>query len=139
MLGKLIVWGADRDQAIARMIRAIEEMNVSGVHTGLPAALQVLKHEAFVAGEFDTKFLESLTIESPEEYEGLVAVAAAIHRNNLARRRALSPSASAREGWSARARAETTAHVQRAGVDSAGVDSAGVGPHSSAAPAEVTR
>jgi len=139
MLGKLIVWGADRDQAIARMIRAIEEMNVSGVHTGLPAALQVLKHEAFVAGEFDTKFLESLTIESPEEYEGLVAVAAAIHRHNLARRRALSPSASAREGWSARARAETTAHVQRAGVDSAGVDSAGVGPHSGAAPAEVTR
>ncbi|MEM9383129.1 MAG: acetyl-CoA carboxylase biotin carboxylase subunit [Planctomycetota bacterium] len=119
MLGKLIVWGANRDEAIARMIRAIEEMNVGGVHTGLPAALQVLGHDRFRSGDFDTQFLESLEIRSPERYEGLVAVAAAIHRHLGARRRALSPSDASRGGWLARSRAETSDHVQRAGVHAA--------------------
>jgi acetyl-CoA carboxylase biotin carboxylase subunit len=115
MLAKLIVWAPDRAQAIARMVRAIQETNVGGVHTGLPAALQVLLHPAFARGEFDTHFLEGLTIQSPEQYSDLVAVAAAIHRHRLARRRALSPKDSARAGWSARTRNELTGHVQRAG------------------------
>ncbi|MEM9801679.1 MAG: acetyl-CoA carboxylase biotin carboxylase subunit [Planctomycetota bacterium] len=116
MLGKLIVWGRDRAEAIARMIRAIQEMNVGGVHTGLPAALQVLQHERFVNGDFDTHFLESLDIQSPPEHEGIVAVAAAIHRHRLARRRALAPSDAARDGWLARNRSGTARHVERAGV-----------------------
>jgi acetyl-CoA carboxylase biotin carboxylase subunit len=115
MIAKLIVWAPDRAQAIARMVRAIQETNVGGVHTGLPAALQVLLHPAFARGEFDTHFLEGLTIQSPEQYSDLVAVAAAIHRHRLARRRALSPKDSARAGWSARTRNELTGHVQRAG------------------------
>ncbi len=118
MLGKLIVWGADRDQAIQRMIRAIQEMNVGGVHTGLPAALQVLEHPRFVSGDIDTHFLESLTIESPKEYEGLAAVAAAIYRHKKMNRSALAPAAGSRAGWSARSRSETTSYVQRAGMES---------------------
>lgn len=114
MLGKLIVWGADRHQAIQRMIRAIQEMNVGGVHTALPAALQVLEHPRFVDGDFDTHFLESLEIKSPERYAGLAAVAAAIYRHRLAKRRALAPASGSREGWAARNRSETTAHVRRA-------------------------
>ena len=117
MLGKLIVWGADRDQAIRRMIRAIQEMNVGGVHTALPAALQVLEHEKFVEGDFDTHFLEGMEIRSPEQFEGLAAVAAAIYRHKLAKRRALGPSAGSREGWAARSRSETTSLVQRAGME----------------------
>ena len=117
MLGKLIVWGADRDQAIRRMIRAIQEMNVGGVHTALPAALQVLEHEKFVEGDFDTHFLEGMEIRSPEEYEGFAAVAAAIYRHKLAKRRALAPAAGSREGWAARSRSETTSFVQRAGME----------------------
>jgi len=114
MLGKLIVWGADRAQAIARMRRAIEEMNVGGVRTGLPAALQVLEHPRFVAGDFDTHFLEGLTIAPPERYEELVAAAAAIYRHHLARRRALSKDAADRNGWRARARAGTSDLPRRA-------------------------
>jgi len=119
MLGKLIVWGADREEAIARMIRAIREMNVGGVHTSLPAALQVLMHERFVSGDYDTHFLEGLTIESPKEYEGLAAVAAAIYRHHQARRKALAPSAAGRVGWQQRTRGELTGHVGRAGVAAA--------------------
>jgi propionyl-CoA carboxylase alpha chain len=116
MLGKLIVWGADRAQAIERMIRAIQEMNVGGVHTGLPAALQVLEHEAFRKGDIDTHFLESLTIQSPKELEGLAAVAAAIYRHKLAKRRALAPADAARTGWLNRSRSDTAAYVARAGT-----------------------
>ena len=116
MLAKLIVWGPDRAQAIARMVRAIQETNVGGVHTGLPAALQVLQHPEFQAGRFDTHFLESLKIQSPEQYADLVAIGAAIHRHRLAKRRALDPRSSERGGWVNRARSEVSDYVQRAGV-----------------------
>ncbi|MEL6907838.1 MAG: acetyl-CoA carboxylase biotin carboxylase subunit, partial [Planctomycetota bacterium] len=76
MLAKLIVWGPDRDRAIQRMIRAIGETNVGGVHTALPAALQVLRDEQFAGGDIDTHFLEALTIEPPDDYAALAAVAA---------------------------------------------------------------
>ncbi|MCP3914514.1 MAG: acetyl-CoA carboxylase biotin carboxylase subunit [bacterium] len=114
MLGKLIVWGANREQAIERMKRALAELNVGGVRTGAPAALAVLEHPDFVAGDFDTHFLESMELAPPEEYEGLVAAAAAIFRHNQARRRALEPRASERAGWVARGRADFTNHSRRA-------------------------
>ncbi|MDA1266454.1 MAG: biotin carboxylase, partial [Planctomycetota bacterium] len=114
MLGKLIVWGADRQQAIERMRRAISEMNVGGVRTGLPAALAVLEHPKFVEGDIDTHFLESLELAPPAEYEELVAAVAAIHRHHLANRSALSPRAGDREGWARRGLGGTAAHVRRA-------------------------
>ena len=98
-LGKLIVWGANREQAIERMVRALQELNVGGVRTGAPAALVVLEDERFRRGEFDTHFLEGLDLSTPREGEDeLVAAAAAIHRHRLARRRALGTSASTRRG-----------------------------------------
>jgi acetyl/propionyl-CoA carboxylase alpha subunit len=104
MLGKLVVWAADRPQAIERMIRAIQEMNVGGVSTSLPAALQVLEHERFRSGDYDTHFLESLTIKPPAKWLHLVAAAAAIHRHDLARRKALAGPSAERAGWVARGR-----------------------------------
>ncbi len=113
MLGKLIVWGRDRAQAIERMIRAIQEMNVGGVMTSLPAALTVLEHERFRSGNYDTHFLESLTLAPPTEYRQIVAAAAAMHRHLLARRRALEPQAGARAAWLERGRRVSSA-VRRA-------------------------
>jgi acetyl-CoA/propionyl-CoA carboxylase biotin carboxyl carrier protein len=49
LVGKLIVWGKDRPTAIARTIRALEEMTVEGVHTTIPADLAILKHPDFAA------------------------------------------------------------------------------------------
>ena len=70
LVGKLIVWGKDRPTAIARTIRALEEMVVEGVATTIPADLAILKHPDFQAMEHSTKWVEERLdlsdIESPK-------------------------------------------------------------------------
>ena len=51
LVGKLIVWGKDRPTAIARMIRALEEMRIEGVATTIPADLAILRHQDFADGD----------------------------------------------------------------------------------------
>ncbi len=105
LLAKLIVWGADRAQAIARMRRALQELNVGGVRTSAPAALAVLEHERFQKGDFDTHFLEGLELaHEHSENDALVAAAAAIWRHQRATRRALAPRTADREAWTERSR-----------------------------------
>ena len=58
LVGKLIVWGRDRDTAIARTITALREMRVSGVATTIPADIAILKHPDFAAVEHSTKWVE---------------------------------------------------------------------------------
>ncbi|HHY22051.1 MAG TPA: acetyl-CoA carboxylase biotin carboxylase subunit [Bacilli bacterium] len=58
MVAKLIVHGKDREEAIARMKRALNEFVIEGVSTTIPFHLRLLEHEGFVSGDFDTKFLE---------------------------------------------------------------------------------
>jgi len=114
MLAKVVVWGPDRPTAIARMRRALEELNVGGVKTSAPAALRVLDEEAFQEGRYTTHFLESLDLAPPSgELDRLVAAIAAVHRRHQARRRVLGPAASAREGWLARSRQAWSDHTRR--------------------------
>jgi acetyl-CoA/propionyl-CoA carboxylase biotin carboxyl carrier protein len=58
LVGKLIVWGDDRTTAIARMIRALEEIKVEGIATTIPADLAILRHDDFRAAEHSTKWVE---------------------------------------------------------------------------------
>jgi len=58
LVGKLIVWAQDRDAAIARTIRALDEMVVEGVHTTIPADLAILRHPDFKAVKHSTKWVE---------------------------------------------------------------------------------
>jgi len=58
LIGKLIVWGKDRPTAIARTIRALDEMQVEGVHTTIPADLAILRHPDFAAVQHSTKWVE---------------------------------------------------------------------------------
>ena len=58
MIAKLIVWGPTRQEAIARMKRALGEFLIEGIKTTIPFHLKVLEHENFVSGNFDIKFLE---------------------------------------------------------------------------------
>jgi acetyl-CoA carboxylase biotin carboxylase subunit len=58
MIAKLIVHGKNRNEAISRMIRAIDEYQVTGVSTTLPFCKFVMLHNAFVSGKFDTHFVE---------------------------------------------------------------------------------
>ncbi|MGG3519154.1 acetyl-CoA carboxylase biotin carboxylase subunit [Bacillus pseudomycoides] len=58
MIAKLIVHGKTREEAIAKMKRALSEFVIEGVHTTIPFHLQLLDHPDFIKGEFNTKFLE---------------------------------------------------------------------------------
>ncbi len=58
MIGKLIVWGADRDEAINRMSRALNEFVIEGVKTTIPFHKQVLKNAFFRRGEVYTNFIQ---------------------------------------------------------------------------------
>ena len=59
LLSKLVVWAESRDEAVRRMRRAVAEYRVVGVKTTLPFFERVLAHPAFVAGDFDTSFLDT--------------------------------------------------------------------------------
>lgn len=58
MIAKLITFGKTREEARIRMIRAIKDYKISGIETTLPFGQFVMNHEAFIKGDFDTKFIE---------------------------------------------------------------------------------
>jgi acetyl-CoA/propionyl-CoA carboxylase biotin carboxyl carrier protein len=60
LVGKLVVWGRDRDTAIARTIRALDELVVEGVATTIPADLAILRHPDFAAVTHSTKWVEEV-------------------------------------------------------------------------------
>ncbi|WP_050180812.1 acetyl-CoA carboxylase biotin carboxylase subunit [Domibacillus robiginosus] len=62
MVAKLIVHGKTREEAIARMKRALSEFVVEGVYTTIPFHQKLLEHEVFVGGDFNTKFLETYDV-----------------------------------------------------------------------------
>ncbi len=64
LIAKLIVWGKDRNHAISRGKRALEEFIVEGIKTTIPFHLQVLEDPRFVSGNFDTGFLEKFEFKS---------------------------------------------------------------------------
>jgi len=58
LLAKVISWGRDRPEAIARMRRALSEMRLEGVPTTLPFHLELLADERFRRGDVHTRFIE---------------------------------------------------------------------------------
>ena len=81
MIAKLVTFGADRAEAIARMLRAIDEYQITGIETTLAFGAYVLRHPAFVSGHFDTNFIRdhfpagALTPPAPDEATAQVAAA----------------------------------------------------------------
>ncbi|MDQ3811146.1 MAG: acetyl-CoA carboxylase biotin carboxylase subunit, partial [Chloroflexota bacterium] len=57
LLAKIIVWGRDRAEAIARMRRAIDETEIQGVQTNLRYLALVLSDPRFQAGDVDVEFV----------------------------------------------------------------------------------
>jgi acetyl-CoA carboxylase, biotin carboxylase subunit len=58
MLGKLIAWGQDRDEAAARLRRALEEHSVTGIKTNSGLLLSILRDPEFLRGEIFTRWLD---------------------------------------------------------------------------------
>jgi acetyl-CoA carboxylase biotin carboxylase subunit len=58
MISKLICWGETRGEAILRMRRALEEYRILGVKTNIPFHQNILASHRFIAGSFDTRFVE---------------------------------------------------------------------------------
>lgn len=83
MIAKLVVHAKTRGEAINRMLRAISEYHITGVTTTLGFCSFVLRHDAFVSGNFDTHFVkkhfqpELLTVHIEAEAEVAAMVAAA--------------------------------------------------------------
>jgi acetyl-CoA carboxylase biotin carboxylase subunit len=79
MIAKLIAHGATREEAISRMLRAIEEYNIVGVDTTLDFGTFVFNHEAFRSGNFDTHFVKNhFKPEFLEHYEETEAEVAGV-------------------------------------------------------------
>jgi acetyl-CoA carboxylase biotin carboxylase subunit len=58
MIGKLIVWGRDREKAINIMKRALNEFEVEGIKTTIPFHQKMMENEDFISNNYDTKYLE---------------------------------------------------------------------------------
>lgn len=58
MVGKLIVWGKDRTEAIGRMRRALDEMVILGIDTNIDFHKEILNNEEFNKNKIDTSFIE---------------------------------------------------------------------------------
>ena len=79
MIAKLVAHGETRNEAIAHMLRAINDYKISGVKTTLDFCAFVLRHEKFVSGNFDTHFIQHHFkpefLDKTKEDEVLVAAA----------------------------------------------------------------
>jgi propionyl-CoA carboxylase alpha chain len=89
LIAKLITYDESREKAITRMVRAIDEYQITGIETTLAFCKFVMQHKAFRSGEFDTDFIkkyfsaEDLDAEfSEEESELLAAMGVFLYEEN---------------------------------------------------------
>lgn len=95
MISKLAAWGRNRDEAIDRLRRALDEYEVGGIKTTLPFFRAIVRDEEFKSGRLDTgfisRFAERRTAVAPDQVElDIAIIAASIHYQKLQRRLAFS-------------------------------------------------
>ena len=87
LISKLVAWGADRAQALARMKRALREYEVLGIHTTIPFFRWILEQPAFETAAFHTGYLDEVLqqrqgdpfVTADRDEEDVAAIAAALH------------------------------------------------------------
>ncbi|MEP6744458.1 MAG: ATP-grasp domain-containing protein, partial [Gemmatimonadota bacterium] len=105
LIGKLIAWGSDRDEALMRLRRALDELVVVGVPTSLPFHRRLLADPEFIRGEIDTQFSERradlLAPVTDAATLRLAAVAAALAEEEIrqGRRPTVAEDATAHTAW----------------------------------------
>ena len=96
LVAKLIAWGSDRDQAIARLARALREYEIEGIKTTIPFFRWLLTNEDYLAARVDTTWLDRVLAvragqpfwASDEPVADLASIAAAIQACAVKRRAA---------------------------------------------------
>ena len=113
LIAKLIAWGGSRPEAIARMQRALGEYQVLGIRTTIPFFLWLMRQPEYIAGDYDTTYLDRLLAsrresfsELGEEDEETAAIAAAVDAYFRASKAAAGQNGGAAGLWKSRARAE---------------------------------
>ena len=64
LIGKLVVWALDRDEAIQRSKRALQEFIIDGIPTTIPFHQLVLENEKFIKGDYDTHFVDNELLDN---------------------------------------------------------------------------
>ncbi len=119
MISKLIAWAEDRETAVARMRRALDEYVVSGIKTTVPFFTWLLRQPDFLAGRFHTTYLDEILktrngrpfVEPDAATEDVAAMAAALQAVMspaavMASEAGAASASVARRQWKAQARAE---------------------------------
>jgi acetyl/propionyl-CoA carboxylase alpha subunit len=105
LIGKLVAWDETRAAAISRMRRALDEYRIMGIKTTIPFHQELMNNAQFIAGQFDTTFVEegfTLVERKLEEHLRAVAIAATLltHQRTGQARAALPPARRQRpSGW----------------------------------------
>ena len=108
LIAKLCAWGADRDEAVRRMLRALDEFQIAGIRTTIPFDREVIAGEEFRAGRFDIGWVDArigalrARLEADDDAGAARAAIAAAVASYEERRRGASE-ASSRAGDAARA------------------------------------
>jgi acetyl-CoA carboxylase biotin carboxylase subunit len=86
MVAKLVAWADDRDGAVDRLRRALDEYEIGGIRTTVPFFRWLVRQEDFRSASFDTTYLDRLLAsgamsldDSAEQLEEIAAIAAALH------------------------------------------------------------
>jgi acetyl-CoA carboxylase biotin carboxylase subunit len=88
LVSKLICWGETRAEALLRMRRALEEYRIMGIKTNIPFHQRIIDSHRFMAGQFDTTFVEnkfSMREDLPPEQARTAAIIATLvaHQESL--------------------------------------------------------
>jgi len=90
LLGKLITWGNNRNEALNRMKRALTECRIAGVETTVPFCLSVLNHPQFKKGHYNTHFIQDKMrplLKNPRKSDdsgkNIASVTAALHKDGV--------------------------------------------------------
>jgi acetyl/propionyl-CoA carboxylase alpha subunit len=107
LIAKLVVWGETRGEAILRMRRALREYRILGIKTNIPLHLHIMDMPRFIAGQIDTRFIESglniseesAQVEQNRQVSAITAALLAHERRRAALARAIVHSKEEHAAW----------------------------------------
>ncbi|UCF37728.1 MAG: acetyl-CoA carboxylase biotin carboxylase subunit [Acidobacteriota bacterium] len=62
LIAKLVAYGRDREEALARMVRALDVFIIEGIDTSIPLHKKIITHPEFIKGDYNTSFLERIGV-----------------------------------------------------------------------------